>query len=276
MTSWASILSTHPATRYDAALIRNRDQIMGRFATTVPLYAELRPPYPPEFFSTVAERLGFSRQAALIDLGTGPGLLALGFAPYVGRIVGVDPEPAMLAMARQAAERRKQDFTLIEGKAEALPESVGRFDVVTIGRALHWMDRVGMAALLPRLVASDGAIVVCSSGSAPDGSNPWLDQYNEARQVWSGAGNSGRHREVLAAVLAGTRLKLAEEISVETSHEVSVNDLARRVLTFSTSSPAVLGDKAEAMLRDVEQRLLPLSRDGLLTEIVRSTARVVR
>jgi SAM-dependent methyltransferase len=276
MTSWASLLSTDPATRYDAALIRNRDRIMGRFATTVPLYAELRPPYPPEFFSTVAGRLGFSRQAALIDLGTGPGLLALGFAPYVGRIVGVDPEPAMLAVARQAAERSRQPFTLIDGKAEALPESIGRFDVVTIGRALHWMDRDAMAALLPRLVAPDGAIVVCSSGSAPDGSNPWLEHYNEARRVWSGAGNGGRHREVLAAVLAGTRLKLAEEISVESSHEVSVNDLARRVLTFSTSSPAVLGDKAEAMLRDVEQRLLPLSRDGLLTEIVRSTARIVR
>jgi hypothetical protein len=81
---------------------------------------------------------------------------------------------------------------------------------------------------------------------------------------------------VLAAVLEGTRLKLVDEIAVETSHEVSVSDLAHRVLTFSTSSPAVLGDKAEAMLRDVQERLLPLSRDGLLTEIVRSTARVVR
>jgi SAM-dependent methyltransferase len=249
---------------------------MGRFATTVSLYAELRPPYPPEFFSTVAGRLGLSRQAALIDLGTGPGLLALGFAPYVDRIVGVDPEPAMLAVARQAAERRKQDFTLIEGKAEALPESVGRFDVVTIGRALHWMDRDAMAALLPRLIAPKGAIVVCSSGSAPDGRNPWLDHYNKARRVWSGADAGGRHREVLAAVLAGTRLKLADEITVETSHEVSVSDLARRVLTFSTSSPAVLGDRAKAMLRDVQECLLPFSRDGLLTEIIRSTARVIR
>jgi SAM-dependent methyltransferase len=249
---------------------------MGRFATTVSLYEKLRPPYPPKFFSTVAERLGFSRQAALIDLGTGPGLLALGFAPYVGRIVGVDPEPAMLSVARQAAERRRQDFTLIEGKAEALPESVGQFDVITIGRSLHWMDRDAMAALLPRLVAPQGVIVVCSSSPAADGSNPWLDRYNEARRFWSGSGSGGRHREVLAAVLEGTRLKLVDEIAVETSHEVSVSDLARRVLTFSTSSPAVLGDKAEAMLRDVQERLLPLSRDGLLTEVVKSTARVVR
>ena len=76
---------------------------MGRFATTVALYEELRPPYPPAFFREVVQRLALDKQHALIDLGTGPGLLALGFAPYVGRIVGVDPEPAMLAAAKHAA-----------------------------------------------------------------------------------------------------------------------------------------------------------------------------
>jgi ubiquinone/menaquinone biosynthesis C-methylase UbiE len=84
---------------------------MGRFSTTVPLYEEFRPPYPLEFFRNVAERLGLSRKHALIDLGTGPGLIALGFAPYVGRIVGVDPEPAMLAAARQAAAHSARHFT---------------------------------------------------------------------------------------------------------------------------------------------------------------------
>jgi SAM-dependent methyltransferase len=249
---------------------------MGRFETTVPLYAELRPPYPDRFFRTVAAKLGLSQQDALIDLGTGPGLLALGFAPYVGRITGVDPEPAMLAVAHQAATQHRREFTLIDGKAETLPDEIGRFDVVTIGRALHWMDRDTMAARLPRLVTPDGAIVVCSSGSAPDGRNGWLDAYNEARRMWSGQAGGTRHREVLTAVLEGTRLKLTDEIAVESSHEVSVDDLARRVLTFSTSSPAILGDKAEAMLADVRQRLMPFSRDGRLEEIVVSTARIVR
>ena len=59
-------------------------------------------------------------------------------------------------------------------------------------------------------------------------------------------------------------------------HEVSVRDLARRVLTFSSSSPDVLGDKAEAMLRDVEQRLLPLSHNGYITEVVVTTAQQVK
>jgi SAM-dependent methyltransferase len=247
---------------------------MGRFATTVPLYEQFRTPYPAAFFHTVAERLGFSKAHALIDLGTGPGLLALGFAPYVGRLVGVDPEPAMLAAAREAAARRAVDFTLIEGRAETLSEDIGLFDVVTIGRALHWMDRDAMAAVLPRIVAPKGKIVVCASVSAMDGRNPWLDTYNEARRFWSAPGGNWRHGELLPAVISDTRFNLTDNISVESSHEITVNDLAQRVLTFSTSSPDVLGDRMAAMLRDVEQRLLPISRDGRFTEIVVSIAQV--
>jgi SAM-dependent methyltransferase len=255
--------------------------MMGRFATTVALYEELRPPYPADFFRTVAQRLSFGKQHTLIDLGTGPGLLALGFAPYVGRIVGVDPEPAMIAAAREAAERASVDLTLVEGRAEDLPADLGSFDVVTIGRALHWMDRDAVTARLDRLVAPDGTILVCSSHSAGS-RNPWLDDYNKARRAWSEASlwsESGRaertHRD-LSGFFRGTQFRVGELIKVETSHEISVGDLARRVLTFSSSSPDVLGDNMEAMLRDVEQRLLPFSRDGFVTEVVVATAQVAQ
>ena len=222
------------------------------------------------------------KQHALIDLGTGPGLLALGFAPYVGRIVGVDPEPAMLAAAKKAAERASQAFTLIAGKTEDLPDDIGRFDVVTIGRALHWMDREATLARLERLVAPEGVILVCASFSATNERNPWLGEYNTARRawseesLWSESGSGGRTHRDLAGFFRGTRFHAADVIKVETSHEISVRDLARRVLTFSSSSPDVLGDKAEAMLRDVEQRLLPLSRDGWITEVVAATAQQVK
>ena len=116
---------------------------MGRFATTAELYEQYRPPYSAEFFRAVAEKLKLSRQQTLIDLGTGPGPLALGLAPYAGRVVGVDPEPAMLAAARVSARRAGAEVTFLESRAEDLPEDVGSFDVVTIGRALHWMDHAG-------------------------------------------------------------------------------------------------------------------------------------
>jgi SAM-dependent methyltransferase len=255
---------------------------MGRFASTASLYEQLRPPYPPEFFRSVAETLALSKRDALIDLGTGPGLLALGFAPYVGRIVGVDPERSMLAAAQEAAARAGQDFTLIEGKAENLPEDIGRFEIVTIGRALHWMERGATLKLLERIVAADGAILICASFAAVDGRNPWLDTYDTTRKKWADAGlepasgRGSRVRRDLAAFLDGSPFHLASQIKVETRHAIGIGDLARRVLTYSSSSPAALGNKVDAMLADVEAQLAPFSRDRRVTEVVLSTAQVVR
>jgi hypothetical protein len=144
------------------------------------------------------------------------------------------------------------------------------------------MDREATLARLERLVAPEGVILVCASFSATDGQNPWLDDYNTARRawskerLWSESGGAGRTHRDLAGFFRGTRFHAADVIRVETSHEISVRDLARRVLTFSSSSPDVLGDKVEAMLRDVEQRLLPLSRDGWITEVVAATAQEVK
>jgi SAM-dependent methyltransferase len=255
---------------------------MGRFATTALFYEELRPPYPPEFFRQLAQQLKLSRQHSLIDLGTGPGLLALGFAPYVGRITGVDPEAEMLAAAKEAAARAGVNLALIESKAETLPDEIGAFDVVTIGRALHWMEREPLLERLDRLVGRDGIIAVCASVSAPGGRNVWLDDYNAARRAWSPAklwaqsGSGERTHRDLAAFFSGSGFRLAGLIRVETTQEVSVHDLARRVLTFSSSSPEALGDKVEAMLADVEARLVPFSRDGVVTEAVVSVAQIVR
>ncbi|MEY9160276.1 class I SAM-dependent methyltransferase [Bradyrhizobium japonicum] len=242
----------------------------------------MRPPYPSEFFRSVAHALGLTKQSSLIDLGTGPGLLALGFGPYVGRVVAVDPEPEMIEAARRAAAGAGRDITLIEGKAETLAPDIGSFDVVTIGRALHWMDRDLTLALLDRLVAHDGAIAICASCSATDGRNPWLDGYNEARRRWSPAklweeaGRGTRTHRDLPAFFRGSSFQPAELVSIETSHLVGLHDLAERTLTYSSSSPEALGENADAMLRDVGQHLAPFSRDGAIAETVVSTAQIVK
>ena len=85
-------------------------------------------------------------------------------------------------------------------------------------------------------MAPEGVILVCASFSAADGRNPWLDDYNTARRawseesLWSEADSAGRTHRDLAGFFRGTRFHAADVIKVETSHEISVSDLARRVL----------------------------------------------
>ena len=187
----------------------------------------------------------------------------------------------MLEAARRAAVRAGHALTLIEGKAETLAPDIGSFDVVTIGRALHWMDRDLTLALLDRLVAREGVVLICASFSATDGRNPWLDGYNEARrrwspaQLWEEAGRGSRTHRDLPAFFRGSPFQPAELVAIETSRTVSVQDLARRTLTYSSSSPDALGENVEAMLHEVEESLASFSHDGTIAETIVSTAEIV-
>jgi predicted RNA methylase len=94
---------------------------MGRFASTVAYYESARPPYGAAFFAAVARELGFDHSQRLLDIGVGPGLLAIGFAPCCRKAVGVDPEPAMVEAARAAAARATVKASFIEGRFEDQP-----------------------------------------------------------------------------------------------------------------------------------------------------------
>ncbi len=243
---------------------------MGRFASTVAYYETARPPYGAAFFSAVARRLAFERGPRLIDVGTGPGLLAIGFAPFCGEVVGVDPEPAMIEAARLAIERVGVAVRLIEGRFEDLAESEGAFDVVTIGRAIHWLDPGPALATLDRVVSPKGTVLVCRAASATDGRNRWLEAYEAARKGWSGERPAHDHEFVLAS----GGFVLRETISVEAAYAVPVERFVDRVLSMSTSSPERLGGDEPAMRSAIRAALAPFASDGVVEETVRAWAEV--
>ena len=131
---------------------------MGRFASTVAYYERARAPYGAAFFTAAAQKLGLDRSQSLLDVGAGPGILAIGFKPYCREVVGVDPEPGMVEAARAAADRADVAITFIEGRFEDAAAEVGAFDVVTIGRAIHWLDPGPARAALNRAIAPRGRI----------------------------------------------------------------------------------------------------------------------
>ena len=236
---------------------------MGLFETAAETYAAYREPYPPAFFAEAAKALRLTRREALIDLGTGPGLLALGFAPYVGRILGVDPEPAMLVEAEAAAARAGVELPLRLGRAEDLGDNLGRFDIVTIGRALHWMEREATLAALDRMLAPGGRIFICGATSSE--ADPWHAAYGAVLKAW-GDGREGRHRRVHEQFFDATRFARGGEVKVEYVQQTNVAALIARALTRSTSSPAVLGDRIDAFRADLRAALAPWFEAGAAAE----------
>jgi len=243
---------------------------MGRFASTVAYYESARPQYGAAFFAAVARELGFDRSQRLLDVGAGPGILAIGFAPACGEVVGVDPEPAMIEAARAAAGRAGVAATFIEGRFEDMAASLGAFDVVTIGRAIHWLDPEPARVALDRVVAPRGRILVCNAGSVEDGRNPWLEAFNAVRDRWK----DDRPAHDRNAFFAGGRFVPMGTISVEATYAVPVERLADRILSMSTSSPERLGDEVPAMRSVMRAALAPFAAAGVIDEIVEARAEV--
>jgi SAM-dependent methyltransferase len=246
---------------------------MGRFASTVPFYARYREPYPPAFFSTVAERLALRRDVRLLDAGCGPGLLAIGFCPYAGLCVGVDPEPGMIHAARAAANEAGVQARFIEGRLEDLSESLGTFDLVTIGRALHWMDRAGTLRVLDRVVAAGGAIISCGSKVE---ANRWLKAYERVQSAWASDRDRQRYQIDHDAWFVGSPFRVVDGITVRHHQRVMIADLIGRALSKSNTSPEALGDRRHPFEAALAEVLEPFAANGFLDEEIVSVATVIR
>ncbi len=104
-------------------------------------------------------RHGLGEEATLVDLGCGTGLLAVGAASEARRVVGVDPSPAMLAVARgrsDAVEWVEAGFLTYEHEGDA-PQ------LVHSRHALHHLPDFWKGVALVRihdLLAPGGVLVL--------------------------------------------------------------------------------------------------------------------
>jgi SAM-dependent methyltransferase len=130
------------------------------FGLTADDYAKHRAGFPDAFFDRVYAD-GFVRTgASLLDLGTGTGTLARGFALRGCRVTGIDPAAEML---KQAQEMDKQAGVEIEyhvAKAEVTKMPDSSFDIVTAGQCWHWFDRPKTAQEVKRILKPSGTIII--------------------------------------------------------------------------------------------------------------------
>ena len=100
-----------------------------------------------------------------LDVGTGAGALALALAPFVREVVGLDPVPELLELAR---ERATPNSEFVEGDGTALPFPDGDFDFSSTHRTLHHIARPDrIVAELARVTQPGGHVLVVDQ-LAPD------------------------------------------------------------------------------------------------------------
>lgn len=120
-----------------------------------------RLPYAPGLADALADALRLDGRGRLLDVGCGPGTLALELARLFGEVVGVDPDDGMIAEAGRAAaeEAPAGKARWVRARAEELPAGLGTFTVAAFGQSFHWMDRDRVATAVRAMLRPGGAVV---------------------------------------------------------------------------------------------------------------------
>lgn len=241
---------------------------MGRFESAVDFY-QYREPYPAQFFQAVAGKLKLSKQTRALDVGCGPGNLAIGFAPFVGFCEAIDLETEMLRAARETASEAGVSVDFKQIPIEEFVPGEGPFDCITIGRAIHWFDRDAALTVFERIGASNARIAVCTSMSS---SASWVERFRQLRREWSGDPDESRYRPDLEQWFAPSRFRKLDEIIVTEPNPVTIENLVKRALSFSTTSPAALGDRRAAFEAELRRRLQEYESNGIIQEEITAKA----
>ncbi|UED83882.1 class I SAM-dependent methyltransferase [Streptomyces profundus] len=212
-------------------------------------YARYRRGYPAEVVDALASAFGLTDRDAVLDLGCGTGQLALPLAARVGSVVGMDPEPDMLRLARaEGARRGVGNVSWVLGGDNDVPALGallgGRGLAATvIGQALHWMRPAPLLAALRRVTRPGGGVAVLANGTPL-----WLQD-----DAWSLALRSeleayfGRPLVATCGTAATERERYAEELRGAGFAEVRETSVAYRApLSFDE----LVGGVCSALPRD--------------------------
>jgi SAM-dependent methyltransferase len=250
----------------------------GRFHAAARHYLLGRPPYAPLLVRRVVQLCGVGSTSRVLDLGCGPGSLALAFAPLAGEVIGIDPEPEMLRLAREEAARTGLRIEFREGSSRELGADLGTFRLAVIGRAFHWMERAETLARLDRIVEREGAVVLFANRHPKVPDNRWCESFDRLIDGFAQADAARAARRAPGwlsheAVLLDSPFAQLERLSVIERRATPVERFVERVLSLSSVSQ---GRQADDVARAIRAAMAPFAKDGLVTEVVESEALIAR
>jgi ubiquinone/menaquinone biosynthesis C-methylase UbiE len=243
------------------------------FQSAVTYYERFRLAFPDRLVTRVVALAGLKAGDAVLDLGCGTGMLAMGFARLGMAVTAMDPEPDMLAAAQSAAQAQGISLTPLLGGSENLTPDMGPFRLVVIGRAFHWMDRAPTLAKLDKIVTPDGGVALFHDAHPPVAENGWFKILCDLRKRYrqdKAAARGGGHRRYEPFLFASAFTQI-DGLSVTIRQRLTVEDIVGRAFSMSHA-----GAGREEFAAALAAALRESSPDGKFSEVAEMVAVLAR
>jgi SAM-dependent methyltransferase len=157
-------------------------------------FAHFRAGFPDSIFDRLAA-LGIGACGeTIVDVGTGTGTLARGFALRGCKVIGIDPDGRLLDQAQKLDVAASATVEYKIGSAEAIPLPDGIADVVSAGQCWHWFDGPKAAREFSRITKPHGRVIVAyfswipAPGSVVEATEQLIMKHN---RNWRFGGGNG-------------------------------------------------------------------------------------
>jgi ubiquinone/menaquinone biosynthesis C-methylase UbiE len=123
----------------------------------------------------------------VLEIGIGSGLNLPFYSPNVAHVIGLEPSPRLLAIARRVEQAGCGSLELIEGSAEAIPLKDASIDtVVTTWTLCSIPDAPRALRDMRRVLRPGGRLLFVEHGRAPDPNIMWWQ--DRLTPVWKRLG----------------------------------------------------------------------------------------
>jgi ubiquinone/menaquinone biosynthesis C-methylase UbiE len=157
------------------------------------------------------ERVIAAAEGRVLEIGIGSGLNLPFYGASVRQILGVEPSPRLVAMAKGKADASATPVMLVEGSAEAMPFDDASIDTVVTTWTLCTIPHATAAlAETRRVLKPGGRLLFVEHGLSPDaGVRRWQNRLTPAWRTISGGCHLNRPIRALIEA-AGFRIERLE------------------------------------------------------------------
>jgi len=138
-------------------------------------------------FADYRRRVVPAAEGRVLEIGVGSGLNLSFYSQHVREVIGIEPSPKLIALARRA-QRASTVAHFVEGSAEAVPLDDGTIDTVVMTFTLCSIPDTSRAlGEIRRVLKPGGRLLFAEHGRAPEASVArWQDRLDPVWKRCSG------------------------------------------------------------------------------------------